>query len=32
MKNHPCGFGLVEGEAAVTINQTTGDSNSDFSG
>lgn len=31
-KNHPAGYGLIDGEPAVTINQTTGDSNSDFSG
>ena len=31
-KDHPSGYGLQEGNPAVTINQTTGDSNSDFSG
>lgn len=31
-QNHPNGYNLVEGKPAVTINQTSGDSNSDFSG
>ncbi len=30
--NHPSGFGLVDGQPAVTINQTTGDFNASFSG
>jgi len=30
--DHPSGYGLQEGEPAVTINQTTGDSNNDFTG
>lgn len=30
--NHPSGYGLVEGEPAVTFNQTSGDFVSDFSG
>jgi hypothetical protein len=30
--NHPTGFGLVEGQPAVTINAFTGDNNANFSG
>ncbi|MEZ5007730.1 MAG: M43 family zinc metalloprotease [Chitinophagales bacterium] len=29
-KNHPAGFGLVDGDPAVTINQTSGDRDSDW--
>ena len=31
-QDHPSGYSLVEGNPAVTINQTTGDSNNDFTG
>ena len=31
-KNHPAGFGLSEGEVAVTINKTNGDASSQWSG
>jgi len=31
-KNHPSGYGLTNGDPAITVNQTTGDSNSDWSG
>lgn len=29
-KNHPAGFGLVDGDPAVTVNQTSGDQDSDW--
>lgn len=31
-KNHPSGYNLNDGDLAVTINQTTGDNNNDWSG
>jgi len=31
-KNHPSGFGLVDGDLAVTVNKTTGDSNDQWAG
>jgi len=31
-KNHPSGYGLTNGDPAITVNQTSGDFNSDWSG